>query len=319
MLSELTMHPDSSVDMRDALFDEIYRIGESDQNVVFLTDDMDAFSLRRFKQDMPNQFINIGVAEQNMINIATGLAMCEKTVFTYGIASFVTTRCFEQIKVNLCSLNLPVTIIGTGPGFSFGFDGPTHHATMDLAIMRSLPELTIYNPSDSPLATTCAQMAYEASGPVYVRLDKGTFPVLGDGLADHTKGYRVIRPLRETNIVSTGFMSSQAVQVAYKLEEFGMKVGVVDLFRPKPVSDDFADQILGKSKRIVTMEDSSVTGGIGSLVSDLASELGTGIPIARLGVQDKQFITYGEREWFHEINGLDVDSLVETMTRLMKR
>jgi transketolase len=312
------MYPDSPVDMRDALFDEIYRIGESDKNVIFLTDDMDAFSLRRFKQDMPDQFINIGVAEQNMINVATGLAMCGKKIFTYGIASFVTMRCFEQIKVNLCSLNLPVTIIGTGPGFSFGFDGPTHHATLDMAIMRSLPEMTIYNPSDSPLATECAKMAYDASGPVYIRLDKGTFPVLGDDHDDHSTGYRVLRPLQDTNIVSSGFMSSQAIQVADTLADMEMKVGVVDLFRPKPVSDEFVGRVINQSKRIITMEDSSVTGGIGSLVSELASESGTGILVKRIGSQDKQFITYGDREWFHEMNGLDIPSLVETVSQLLK-
>jgi transketolase len=183
--------------------------------------------------------------------------------------------------------------------------------------MRSLPEMTIYNPSDSPLATECAKMAYDASGPVYIRLDKGTFPVLGDDHDDHSTGYRVLRPLQDTNIVSSGFMSSQAIQVADTLAELNMNVGVVDLFRPKPVSDEFVGRVVNQSKRIVTMEDSSVTGGIGSLVSELASESGTGIPVKRIGVQDKQFITYGEREWFHEVNGLDIPSLVKTMSQLL--
>ena len=130
-------------DIRDAFFDELYIKGSQNKDIVILSADMDAFSLRKFSKDFPEQYINVGVSEQNMINIAAGLALSGKIVFCYSIASFATMRCFEQIKVNICSLNLPVSIIGAGAGFSFGYDGPTHHGHQDLSSMRLIPEMTI--------------------------------------------------------------------------------------------------------------------------------------------------------------------------------
>ena len=133
----------SGIDIRDAFFDSFYELGAADESVVFLSSDMDAFSLRKFKNDFPERFVNVGVAEQNMVNVAAGLAIAGKKVFCYGIGAFVTMRCYEQIKVNLCSNNLNVNIIGAGAGFSFGHDGPTHHGLQDVALMRVLPEMSI--------------------------------------------------------------------------------------------------------------------------------------------------------------------------------
>lgn len=303
----------SDIDIRDAFFDEIYKLGAEDRNVVFLTDDLDAFSLRKFKEDFPAQFINIGVAEQNMVNIAAGLATCGKKVFAYGIAPFVTMRCFEQIKVNLCSMNLPVTIIGVGAGFSFGFDGPTHHGTQDVSLMRSLPEITIYNPSDAAVASACAHLAYKSRGPVYVRLDKGKFPGLTKEGEDFSDGVRIVRPLRGTNIVATGFMTAQALLVADELERKGVRVGVVDLYRLKPIPEAFVARVIDPSKRIVTLEEHSLVGGLGSIVCEQVADHQRHVSVKRIGVKDRQFVEYGSREWFHTVNGLDVAAVVEAL------
>lgn len=305
----------SKIDMRDAFFDEVYNIGEKDKEVVFLTDDMDAFSLRRFKRDFPNQFINIGVAEQNMINVSAGLAACGKRVFAYGIASFVTMRCYEQIKVNLASMNLPVTIIGVGQGFSFEFDGPTHHGTQDVAIMRAIPEITIYNLSDISLAARAAHLAYRSNGPVYVRLDKGKFPILSDENESFSDGFRILKPLEEVNIISTGFMTPQALVVAAELEKRSVHVGLVDLYRLKPIDDAFFHKVLKPSAEIVTLEESSFVGGIGSIVCEILADKGSDVRVRRFAIQDRQFISYGSRGWFHAQNGLDVPSIVEALAK----
>ena len=133
-------------DMRDAFFDEIYLESFKNPDLIVITNDMDIFSLRKLKKQRPNQFINVGVAEQNMINIASGLASTGMKVIIYGIAPFVVFRCFEQIKMNICSMNLPVSIVGIGSGVSFAFDGPTHHAIQDISVMNALPEMSILNP-----------------------------------------------------------------------------------------------------------------------------------------------------------------------------
>jgi transketolase len=208
-------------------------------------------------------------------------------------------------------MNLPVTIIGVGPGFSFGFDGPTHHGTQDVAIMRSLPEITIYNLSDITLAIACAQMAYESNGPVYVRLDKGKFPVFANEDKDFSEGFRTLKPLRETNIVSTGFMTCQALALAEELEKRSIDVGVVDLYRLKPISSSILSKVIDHSKEIVTIEESSIVGGLGSIMCELLGDHHRNIPVWRIAARDHQFLDYGSREWFHTINGLDVPNLVE--------
>lgn len=301
------------MDIRDAFFDRVYELARQDPNLIFLTDDMDAFSLRRFKQEMPAQFVNIGVAEQNLINVAAGLAMGGKRVFAYGIASFVTMRAFEQIKVNLCSMRLPVTLIGVGAGFSFGFDGPTHHGTQDVAILRALPEMTIFNPSDGVLAAACAEWALRHTGPVYVRLDKGPAPALGDVGREPAPGFRILRPLQETNLLGSGFMVREALRVAEALEREGRPVGVVDVYQLKPVSERLVEEVLRPSQRIVSLEDHSLIGGLGSLVSEVVADHRLAVPILRCGAADRQFLQYGSREWFHALNGLDVPALVERL------
>ena len=309
----------SEIDIRDAVFDRVYDLGAADRDVVMLTDDMDAFSLRRFQKDLPGQYINIGVSEQNMINVAAGLALSGKKVFAYGIASYVTMRCFEQIKVNLCSMDLPATIIGVGTGFSFEYDGPTHHGLQDIAVMRALPEMTIYNPSDVSFGSACVDLAYESPGPVYIRLDKGKFPRLSEPGADFSKGFRVVKPLEEVNIISTGIMTSHALLASETLEERGISVGVADLYRIKPLDEAFRLEVLDHSKEIVTIEENSIVSGIGSIVAETLMDHRHRAGLTRIAVPDRQFLSYGSREWFHQANHLDVSSLVDQIAAVAKR
>jgi transketolase len=271
---------------------------------------MDAFSLRKFKEDFPDRFINIGVAEQNMMSVAAGLASCGKRVFTYGINTFVSMRCFEQIKINLCSTNLPVTIIGAGAGFSFGFDGPTHHGTQDLAVMRALPELTIYNPSDSASAAGIAHAAYASKGPTYIRLDKGKFPSFYDAGENLSAGFKILKPLTDVNILATGYMTGQAMAAAKELELQGRRVGVVDVYRVKPLPQALLE-VADKSKRLFIVEENCAAGGFGSAVMKLLQDHGKNTSVKRLAIPDKQFLSYGDRDWFHKTNQLDVASLVK--------
>ena len=141
------------IDFRNAFFDKMYEIAFENDDLVFLTGDISAHSLPKFKKKFPSRFYNTGIAEQNMITTAAGLAMDNKKVFAYSMIPFITMRCYEHIKVDICSMNLPVTLIGLGSGLSYNNDGPTAHGTIDIALMRILPELTIFNPSD-PISTS---------------------------------------------------------------------------------------------------------------------------------------------------------------------
>lgn len=306
------------VDIRDAFFDEVYEIAAKDKDVVFISADADAFSLKKYRRDFPEQFINIGVAEQNMIAVAAGLALSGKKVFIYAIIPFVTFRCYEHIKVNICSMNLPVTIVGCGSGLSFGYDGPTHHAIQDIAVMRALPEMSIFNPSDSILASSCAKMAYNNGRPAYVRLDKGKFPAFYNDKDNFSQGLKVIREMCDVNIISTGFMTQQAVKVADELEKKGKNVGVIDLYRLKPINEELLIKIICNSKQLITLEENSIVGGIGSIVSELLVSRDNYIPLKRIALEDKQYFDNGNRQWLHEYYKLDISSIVRVILKETK-
>lgn len=299
-----------NVDIRDAFFTEIYNFGKKDRDVIFITDDLDAHILRKFKRDFSKQFINIGVAEQNMVDLAAGLSSCGKKVFIYGICNYVTMRCFEQIRFSVCSMNLPVKIIGVGPGFSFSFDASSHHGTNDLAVMRILPEIIILNPCDAISALRSAQIAYGTKSPIYIRIDKGVLPNIYQKTDNFNDGFKIVKQLSKINIVSTGYMTHQAIQIAEKLVKRGLKVGVVDLFKIKPVGGKFINEVVEKSKLMITLEENSRIGGIGTVISEIITDNNLPVRLKILGVEDKQFSAFGSREWFHKINKIDVKSVV---------
>ena len=301
------------VDIRDAFFDQIYLRGSYNENIIILSADMDAFSLRKFSKDYPNQYINVGVSEQNMINIAAGLAISGKIVFCYSIASFATLRCFEQIKVNLCSLNLPVTIIGAGAGFSFGYDGPTHHGLQDLSSMRLLPEMTILELSTNDLAQKSVDFSIKNKGPNYIRLDKGPFPEWKNCEISFSKGFRIIKPLSNINLITNGYMTRKVLEVADLLEEKGLRCGVVDLFRIKPFPETFFKEVIITSKKLISIEESCITGGLGTTLSEIIAQSSHGCHLKVIGFPDKQFIEYGEREWFHKKYQLDKKGIVQKL------
>ena len=303
----------SDIDMRDAFFDEVYYLAKQDRNVIFLTADMGAFSLNRFKKDLSQLYINVGVAEQNMISVAAGLALGGKRVFAYGIAPFATMRCFEQIKVDLCCNNLPVTVVSVGAGYTYGSDGPTHHATYDIAAMRVLPEITILNPSDSTMTSSCARMAYKDDGPKYIRIERGKLPLLykDEDNIDFSDGLVSLKGGSDMTIIATGIMVHRAFEVTSRLSQHSIDAGIIDLYRIKPVNKVLLLELVSQSKNIVTLEEHSIIGGIGSIVSEILTDAGKYIPLKRIALSDTHCYEYGSRDWIHSIYELDVDSIVK--------
>jgi len=304
----------SDVDMRDAFFDEVYKIAKGDPCVIFITADMGAHSLVRFKNDLPEQYINVGVAEQNMVSIAAGLALGGKTVFIYSIVPFVTMRCYEQIKIDLCCMNLPVTIIGAGAGLTYGSDGPTHHAIHDVAVMRTLPEITILNPSDSTMTQAFARISYEAASPVYIRIEKGILPLIYQQKnGDFSDGLAEIKSGDDLTIIATGIMVHHAVKVAEILSQHSVSAGVVDLYRIKPLNADLLLRLADKSKCLVTLEESAITGGMGSAVTEVLSDNSRTIPLKRIAIPDMHCFNAGSRESLQALYGLDTESIVKSI------
>lgn len=299
-----------SLDMRDAFFDELYAIACKDKQVMLLTADMSAHSIEKFKTNLPTQFINTGISEQNTISVAAGLALNGKKVFVYSIIPFITMRCYEQIKIDLCCMNLPVTIVGVGSGFSYAGDGPTHYAVQDIALMRTLPKMKILNPSDAYLSKKCAEIAYESDTPVYVRLDKERLDVIhADGI-DYLKGYCSFGDVKDLTIISTGIMIQKVLTVVEELKKYNISAIVIELYQIKPITKEFVDIVLS-ADRIVTIEENNFTGGLGSLISEIICDSNIYIPLKRLAIEDIECFEVGDRNKLHQYFGLDVNTLVK--------
>ncbi len=305
--------------MRDTFFDSLYEIARKDRNVIIVSADMGAPSLDRFRMDLGSQYINVGIAEQSMITVATGLALSGKKVFTYAIMPFVTLRCYEMIKVDLSLMNIPVSVVGVGAGFSYNDSGPTHHATEDIAVMRILPNMTVFSPADSVMAAELAEMAGQTLGPNYVRLDREILPNIYSPGTSFADGLANLKAGQDVCLIATGNMVHHALEVAEKLKEHSVDAGVTDLYRIRPINQELLLSALAPANRVVTLEEHLLSGGMGSAVAELLVDNGKMIPLKRIGIPDKYYYAYGSRNDIQSLCGLDVNSITKTILEYLEK
>lgn len=304
--------------MRDALFNRLYDLAKKDRNIIVVSADMGAPALDKFRSDLAGQFVNVGIAEANMVTVATGLAMSGKKVFIYAIMPFVTSRCYEMIKVDLSLMNIPVTTIGVGAGFSYDDSGPTHHCTEDISIMRALPNMTILSPSDSIMADNFAEMACNIDGPSYIRLDRMILPTIYNQNDNFSDGLSTRRAGDDMMIISTGNMVHRALEVAEMLAKDSLNVGVIDLYRLKPINEELLLKSIGKATRIVTLEEHVINGGLGSIVSEIIADKGKTLALKRFAIPDKYLYAYGGRDNIQALCGLDADTVTKEIRKWIK-
>jgi transketolase len=299
----------NDISMRDAFFDEVYLTAIEDKNIAVISADMGAPSLDKFRKDLAAQFVNVGIAEQNMVNVATGLALEGKKVFIYAIMPFATLRCYEVIKVDLSLMNIPVTIVGVGAGFSYDDSGPTHHSTEDISAMRALPNMTVLSPSDSIMAAKFARMSCRISGPNYVRLDREVLPFIYSQDDNFDDGLCRLREGRELYIIATGNMVHRAIEVSDRLAENSIDAGVIDLYRIQPINDQLLLDFIKPVKRVVTLEEHVLNGGMGSAIAEVLVDNGQNIHLKRIGIKNRYYYVYGGRKNIQAVCSLDVDSV----------
>ncbi|MBF0594824.1 MAG: 1-deoxy-D-xylulose-5-phosphate synthase [Candidatus Omnitrophica bacterium] len=293
-------------DLRDACFDEIYNLAKNDPDVIFLTADMGAFSLQRFKKDLPLQYLNVGISEQVMISVAAGLALEGKKVFVYSIAPFVTLRCYEQIKIDLCCMNLPVVIIGIGTGLMYGGDGPTHHSVHDIAVMRALPNLQVLGPCDTVSTQSAVRLAYSSKCPSYIRIERGELPdFYAPGETSTLAAMTELRTGRDVSIISTGVMTHCAMSAAKILSSASISVQVIDLLRIHPLDSAKLMTLVAGMPLLVTLEEHSCVGGLGGAVAELWADQKITIPLLRLALPHEFCFTVAGREDLLIHYGLD--------------
>lgn len=285
--------------MRTTFIETLCAVAERDERVWLLTADLGYSVLETFRDRFPQRYVNVGVAEQNMIGIAAGLARCGKRVFVYSIANFPTFRCLEQIRVDVCYHECDVTVVSVGGGFTYGAQGYTHHGIEDLAILRSLPGMTVVAPGD-PVETRLATEALAVRpGPGYLRLGKAKEPVVHRQNPPFEIGKAiVVRPGRDLTLISTGGMLHESVAVADRLRQQGVEARVLSMHTVKPLDLEAVLRAARETSGLITVEEHSVTGGLGTAVADVLASMGARPGFFRkYGVPDEVYHRVGSQEY----------------------
>ncbi len=273
--------------MRNAFFNAVFALARADERIVLMTGDLGFRIVEGFMAERPKQFLNAGIAEQNMMSMAAGMALEGKIVFVYSIANFPTLRCLEQVRNDVCYHDARVAIFCSGGGFTYGSMGVTHHVTEDLAVTRAMPGLTVIAPGD-PIEAACVPAAILAhDGPFYVRLGKAGEPNIHAGPIDFQRGRAItVREGDDVSLIATGSMLLVATRAADRLKADGINARVLSMHTVKPLDLDAVEAAAAQTGVILTIEEHSVIGGLGEAVCAVLSEkLPT--PVRRVGVQDK--------------------------------
>jgi transketolase len=304
--------------MRKAFAETLHRLAAADPRVVLLTGDLGRGVLDEFARSFPARFVNAGVAEQNMVGVATGMAAAGLLPFVYSIVPFATLRPYEFIRNGPVLHRLPVRIVGVGAGFEYGHLGPTHHGLEDIGALRMLPGLTIVVPADHEQARRAIADTWELPGPVYYRLGNNDTATV-DGLHGRFEagGAVVVREGADLLLVATGPVATATVEAADALAGEGIRctVAVVSVLGAGPPAG--LVPLLERHRHVLTVEPHYVVGGLGSLVAECSADLGLGIRLVRLGARTDGDPVLADRAHLHRHHGLDRDGVRAAALRLV--
>lgn len=304
--------------MRRTCVNMVYELAKQDPRVVFVGSDLGAGLLDDMKADMPERFFMEGICEQNLIGMAAGLAMEGYIPYVNTIATFITRRCYEQVAVDVCLHNLPVRLIGNGGGMVYAPLGPTHMATEDIAIMRALPNMAVVAPTDADDMKRFMATTPDWPGPIYIRLGKGGDKVVSREQDGFEIGKaNVLKEAGEVLIVTTGVMASRALDAAETLEQDGMTCGVLNMHTVKPLDEKVLLDLAAKAKLVITVEEHSHIGGLGSAVTDaLVENLGSNLPgIHRIALPDVFPEGYGSQDSLMQHYGLQAPEIADAIRK----
>lgn len=305
--------------MRFEVVKNIYEAALRDKKIHFITGDLGHIHAEDFEKNIPGQYLNGGLAEQNIIAVAAGLALSGMKVFVYSIVPFITLRCFEQIKVDVCYQNVDVTIVGVGDGFSFGPYGGTHHSIEDIAIMRALPNMKIICPGTPYEAGILTREAIRLGGPTYIRISRGKELNLEREYPLQFGKAAVIRPGEDATILVSGPIIFEALRAADILDKEGVDLEVVNMHTVKPIDEELVRDRAIKRKAVFTLEEHSIIGGLGGAVAEVISEVDDKKAVfKRFGVNDAWPKVVGSQKYLRDKFGISADKIAGEIIKLVK-
>ncbi|MFC2040950.1 transketolase family protein [Chloroflexota bacterium] len=291
--------------MRNTFIKTIETLAEKDDSLFLLTGDLGFRLFDRFRDAYPQRFLDVGVAEANMIGVAAGLALSGKNVYCYSIATFLTTRCLEQIRIDLCYQNLNVKLIGVGAGWSYGLEGMTHHAIEDISIMKSIPNMTVVAPGDPLEAKAVITESASHQGPLYIRLGKDNDPPVHRSIRNFRIGKGIIITKgSDLTIIATGTMLPTAKTALDILKNQGLSATLISIPTIKPLDLKLIEECAEYSKAIFIIEEHSIMGGLGSSVAETLIYLNYRGLFRKIGLPDKYCPDIGGRDYLCQMHHL---------------
>ena len=305
--------------MRKRSLDMVYELAKRDDRVLFIGSDLSPGLLGEMKKAYPDRYFMEGIAEANIIGMSAGLAMEGFIPYVNTIATFITRRCYEQVAVDLCLHDLPVRLIGNGGGYVYAPLGPTHQAIEDIAIMRALPNMAVTAVCDADEMTRLMNASLAWPHPIYIRLGKGGEPIISNNergfaigkaidMIDDTKGES------DVLLIATGVATTQALEAARKLAAGGTKCRLLHVHTVKPIDRELILEATHRTRLVVTVEEHSLIGGLGSAVLEALADAGQTLPrIKRLGIGDRFADHYGSQNKLMDVWGLTVAGIIRTV------
>jgi len=300
--------------MRDTFIKTLFSIAKNDANVILVTGDLGFGVLKAFWDELPNQIINVGIAEQNMIGFASGLALQGKIVYVYSIANFPTLRPLEQLRNDVAYHNLNVKIISIGSGFSYGSLGMSHHATEDIGVISSIPNIKIYSPSTIESTQLTAYLSYNEKTPSYIRLGRENTRFQGEGLISNLQPTFVISNSSRNLFITYGDIIDEVLDSIELLREKGIEVDLMLFHILKPLDVSFISRNILLYEKIFIIEEHSTLNALSSLIKANLSIILK--PIISIGLSNNSFTTeVGNQAYLRKINGLDKLSIFNTVIK----
>ncbi len=310
--------------MQRAYISNLMEIAEKDNRVLHILADSGTGFDELFRHNFPDRIYNFGIAEENMVAAAAGMASTGKIPFVYTAGAFLAYRSFEFIRDDVCFQNLNVKIVGMGSGLAWSSLGPTHHTTEDLAVLRALPNLMILSPSTPKQVSECVKIAYKHNGPVYIKIgmnnEKEFFDddyILQESSFDILDGLDISES--EYLLFTTGSILEETSDAVKKLSEKNIKISLINVPVIKPFANEHALELIKNKKAIFTVEEHSITGGLGAILCEVVAENALGIPVKRIGLNDMFAEGYGTQKMVRIQNELDAKNIATKIETIIHK
>jgi len=307
--------------MREAFVKTLEKLCQSDNDIFLLTGDLGFKLFDSFREKYPERFLNMGIAEPNMIGVSAGLALSGKKVYCYSMIPFLVMRCFEHIRIDICYHNLNVRLIGVGGGFVYGLEGVTHHAIEDVAIMRTLPNMTVVAPGDPFEVSACIDASVVYKGPMFIRLGRRGEPQVHSTAPDFKigKGIILFNKGNDICLLATGTMLYKAKIASELLLKKDFGVTLISLHTIKPLDETLIKDCAKKYRSIFSIEEHSIVGGLGSAVAEVLSEICYNGIFKKIGLPDEFNHYVGRAEYLYQKYGLVPESIADNIIKLIKK